>query len=553
MRRASVSLRWRASSSAAAAFAAPSRRNPLARRRRQSSVRSAARSLRPRRRRLLPRAEGRPRASSTATSASWRRRRSTSCSRDEQIAFWLNAYNALVLRTVIDHYPIQGHAPAYPPKSIRQIPGAFERLPHRVAGRTLTLDQIEQTVLPEFHDPRVYFALGRGAVGSGRLRSEAFVGGAARDAADRGGRRVRQPRRSASQIDRERQQGQRQLDLLVAREGVRRPPTPTRRRPAFASRSPIERAILAFVEPKLLTTEKRVPREEHLPGRLQAVRLDAERPDRPRRAMTLDADGPRRLVRTRSPSSPARAAGSGCATRTRARRRKAAAYDLRARRRRGWPRPPPSCAALPGGAERGAGRVGRSGHRQGRRRRRRCGRSRPSAASTSSSTTSASPKAPASPTPPTPSGRRRSTRRCFRPIRASRLAVPHMRRRGGGAIVMIASIWGRESGGRMTYNAVKAAEISLAKSMAQQLAQRQHPRQQRGAGVDSVSGRIVGSARSRKIRRGWRSSCERELPFGRFGRPEEVGAVVAFLASPRASWISGASVPVDGCQSRSLI
>jgi len=45
----------------------------------------------------------------------------------------------------------------------------------------------------------------------------------------------------------------------------------------------------------------------------------------------------------------------------------------------------------------------------------------------------------------------------------------------------------------------------------------------------------------------------RELPFGRFGRPEEVGAVVAFLVSPRASWISGASVPVDGCQSRSQI
>src|SRR5262249_37237169 len=58
----------------------------------------------------------------------------------------------------------------------------------------------------------------------------------------------------------------------------------------------------------------------------------------------------------------------------------------------------------------------------------------------------------------------------FPAIRASRLAVPHMRKRGGGSIVMIASIWGRESGGRMTYNAVKAAEISLAKSMAQQLA-----------------------------------------------------------------------------------
>jgi 3-oxoacyl-[acyl-carrier protein] reductase len=45
----------------------------------------------------------------------------------------------------------------------------------------------------------------------------------------------------------------------------------------------------------------------------------------------------------------------------------------------------------------------------------------------------------------------------------------------------------------------------------------------------------------------------RELPFGRFGRPEEVGAVVAFRVSARSSWISGASVPVDGCQSRSQI
>ena len=54
-------------------------------------------------------------------------------SRDEQIAFWLNAYNALVLKTVIDHYPILGRSSDYPPKSIRQISGAFERLPHRVA------------------------------------------------------------------------------------------------------------------------------------------------------------------------------------------------------------------------------------------------------------------------------------------------------------------------------------------------------------------------------------------------------------------------------------
>jgi 3-oxoacyl-[acyl-carrier protein] reductase len=137
-------------------------------------------------------------------------------------------------------------------------------------------------------------------------------------------------------------------------------------------------------------------------------------------------------------------------------------------------------------------------------------------------------------------------------IRMSRLVVPHMRRRGGGSIVMIASIWGRESGGRMTYNAVKAAEISLAKSMAQQLAKD-------GIRVNSVApGSILLPGGSWDKRRqadpaGIAEFVRTELPFGRFGRAEEVGAAVAFLASPRASWISGSCVPVDGCQSRSLI
>lgn len=139
----------------------------------------------------------------------------------------------------------------------------------------------------------------------------------------------------------------------------------------------------------------------------------------------------------------------------------------------------------------------------------------------------------------------------FPAIRASRAVVPHMKARGGGAIIVIASIFGREAGGRMTYNAVKAAEISFAKSLAQQLAPA-------GIRVNSVSpGSILfegGSwwKRQQADPEGIADFVRRELPFGRFGRAEEVGDVVAFLASPRASWISGTSVVVDGCQSRSF-
>jgi 3-oxoacyl-[acyl-carrier protein] reductase len=137
-------------------------------------------------------------------------------------------------------------------------------------------------------------------------------------------------------------------------------------------------------------------------------------------------------------------------------------------------------------------------------------------------------------------------------IRMSRLVVPHMRTRGGGVIIMIASIWGRESGGRMVYNAVKAAEISLAKAMAQQLAKD-------NIRVNSVApGSILFPGGSWDTRQkadpaGIAQFIRAELPFGRFGRAEEVGDAVAFLASPRASWISGSCVPVDGCQSRSQI
>jgi hypothetical protein len=179
-----------------------------------------------------------------------------SAPRNEQLAFWINAYNAFVLRTVIDHYPIAMRTNEYPPHSIRQIPGAFERLPHRAAGRTVTLDQIEQAILSGFADPRVYFALGRGAIDGGRLRSEAYV--AARidtQLADIAAECASRPQ--CVQLD----AAANTLNIspvfswhekaFVAAYAARAPA-------AFASRSPLERAVLDFIEPRLLTTERDV-------------------------------------------------------------------------------------------------------------------------------------------------------------------------------------------------------------------------------------------------------------------------------------------------------
>jgi len=177
-----------------------------------------------------------------------------SMSADEQLAFWLNAYNALVLRTVIDHYPIAQRTSQYPAHSLRQVPGAFESLTHRVAGRSLTLDQIEQTVLAGFKDPRVFLALGRGSIGGGRLRSEAFEG----SRIDAQLKEVAEECVTRTQcVDIERDQNKVLASAIFSWRSkefiasyASNSPTP------FAERSPIERAILAFVDPKLLGTER---------------------------------------------------------------------------------------------------------------------------------------------------------------------------------------------------------------------------------------------------------------------------------------------------------
>ena len=175
-------------------------------------------------------------------------------SRDQQAAFWLNAYDAFVLQTVIDHYPIAGRSATFPASSIKQVPGAFETRKHRAAGRTVTLDEIEKEILPEFKDARLYLALGRGALGSGRLRSEAYTAQrlarqlAAVQAEFVAEEQMIQIDRSGNQISVTPIVSWREAEFVAGYD-----PGPTG---PFAQRSPVERALVAFVLPHVLPLEK---------------------------------------------------------------------------------------------------------------------------------------------------------------------------------------------------------------------------------------------------------------------------------------------------------
>jgi hypothetical protein len=175
-------------------------------------------------------------------------------SREEKLAFWLNAYNAIVLQTVVNAYPIKGKSSLYPSSSIRQIPGAFEQTKHRLAGRSLTLDEIEKTILPEFKDPRAYLALGRGAAGSGRLRSEAYT--AARLESQLAAMRSEFVNH-AEMLKIDRLTNQMSVTPVISwHEAEFVAAYDKGAEGKFAQRSPIERAVLGFVGPHLLRLER---------------------------------------------------------------------------------------------------------------------------------------------------------------------------------------------------------------------------------------------------------------------------------------------------------
>ncbi|UTR14067.1 glucose 1-dehydrogenase [Salipaludibacillus sp. LMS25] len=136
----------------------------------------------------------------------------------------------------------------------------------------------------------------------------------------------------------------------------------------------------------------------------------------------------------------------------------------------------------------------------------------------------------------------------FSAVHFCQMVVPHMQKNKQGAIVNISSIFGRESGGKPTYNSAKAALISFTKSLADELAQE-------GIRVNGVApGSILHPTGN------WQKKLEedpekiekfvnQEIPAGRFGTVEEVADVVVFLASERARWVVGATLNVDGGQS----
>lgn len=173
--------------------------------------------------------------------------------RERQMAFWINAYNAFVLRTVIDHFPIRGRSPDYPSTSIRQIPGAFDKLTFRAAGREVTLDGIEKDILAGFGDPRVFLALGRGAVGGGRLRSEAYSAGRL-EAQLAGVAAETVTRLELVRVDS--QEGVLSISPIFSWREAEFSGAYADEAPAvFTGRSPLERAVLALIEPNLVPAE----------------------------------------------------------------------------------------------------------------------------------------------------------------------------------------------------------------------------------------------------------------------------------------------------------